>query len=76
VCGGNIGRLRDGDRVTIDAHSRNLEVEVPVADLMQRDIPQAPEVTQTLGRNLFVNARNQVGTADQGGSFLFQGTKP
>lgn len=68
---GNIGRLQDGDVVTIDARKQVLEVDLNESDLKNRELTVIDELPQTLGRNLFANARFQVGDADLGGSILF-----
>ncbi|MDA8371003.1 MAG: phosphogluconate dehydratase [Nocardiopsaceae bacterium] len=63
--GGPLARVRDGDRVRLDAAAGTLEVLVP--DLMERT-PQAPTVDSSTGtgRELFTALRSAVGPAERG----------
>ena len=69
--GGVIGKLRDGDVVTIDAKLQRLSVEVNEQALQARESVSALVEPQTLGRGIFANARAAAGNADLGGSILF-----
>ena len=66
VNSGNIGRIQDGDMITLDANSGSLEI---AADLSQR-----PDYTSTskinpnsYARSLFASMRNQSANAEVGG---------
>lgn len=67
--GGMIGRIRDGDLITLDAGAGSLQV---AADLSARE--DAPPPSQTpatgCGRELFQVLRQHVGSADTGASIL------
>ncbi len=69
--GGMIGRLQDGDMVTIDAPAQILQVDVSDAELSARAASEQPSETLTLGRDMFSKVRAIVSDADQGGSILF-----
>ncbi len=64
---GPVGRLQDGDLITIDALAGTLSTEAPLA---QRDAAPPPAVVSArgLGRELFDGFRNGVGPAEQGAS--------
>jgi phosphogluconate dehydratase len=64
---GPVGRLRDGDLITIDALAGTLSTEAPLAE---RDAAAPPAVASApgLGRELFAGFRNGVGPAEQGAS--------
>ncbi len=66
--GGPIARLRDGDRVRLDAVAGRLEALVEPADWAARDAVTADlsENQHGLGRELFAAFRGVVGAADQG----------
>ena len=70
---GPISRLRDGDRIRIDAEAGVMEAQVDTAEWNAR----APHVADLaanrhgMGRELFALMRAQVGTAEEGGSALF-----
>ena len=69
--GGPIARLRDGDIVRIDAHSR--EITAKVDGLMARP-PGAVDLTRErygAGRELFGHFRGMVGSPDTGASVIF-----
>lgn len=75
--GGLIGKICDGDLITVDAVSGSLELEVSTEELAART--QAV-CTQTghqtgLGREYFQLFRDHVSSADTGASILF-GSKP
>jgi phosphogluconate dehydratase len=65
--GGLIARVRDGDRVRLDATTGTLEV---LADLSARDPALRPETPLTYGRDLFAPFRQLVGPAGEGGSIF------
>lgn len=71
VRGGAIAKLRDGDVITIDAKSQTLSVDLGEQALQAREAVAALAEPQTLGRNIFANARATAGNADLGGSILF-----
>ena len=71
IKGGPIGRLRDGDIITVDAHAGILTVDLDPETLEARTIPSAPANPATVGRGIFANARQHVSGAEQGASFLF-----
>jgi len=71
VKGGAIGRLRDGDIITVDANRDLLNVDVDDAELMQRSPVTLAEEPPTLGRHLFAKARAVVSDADAGAGFIF-----
>ncbi|MBT8422691.1 MAG: phosphogluconate dehydratase, partial [Gammaproteobacteria bacterium] len=68
--GGLIGRLRDGDVVTVDANSDQLSVDVSDAELQAREPAPLASEPPTLGRNLFASARAAVADADAGAGFI------
>ncbi len=63
--GGPIGKLRDGDIVSLDAESGTLTVAVDAAEWEARELAEAPPEEFTLGRNLFAAFR-----ANNSGSLL------
>ena len=65
--GGLIARVRDGDRVRLDATKGTLEV---LADLSARDPAPQPETPLTYGRDIFTPFRQLVGPAGEGGSIF------
>ena len=71
LTGGNIGRIRDGDTVHIDAASGALRVETE-DDLAARDATQLDLADQHvgMGRELFAAFRMQVSGAEAGGSIF------
>ena len=69
--GGMIGRLRDGDLVTVDASQDLLQVELDEAELKQRTPIELADEPPTLGRHLFAKARAAVSDADAGADFIF-----
>jgi phosphogluconate dehydratase len=70
VEGGLIGRLRDGDLITLDGEGGQLEVAVDPAELAARTPATPPPVPRTLGRGLFAAMRAQVTPADAGASLV------
>ena len=69
LCGGLIGKIQDGDIVTLDAVSGSLSVEAP-DDLEARDpiLVEAPQ--QGMGRELFGAFRERAGSAESGASLF------
>ena len=66
--GGMIGRIRDGDLITLDAQAGRLDVHVPAAELAARAVA-APDLSANghgTGRELFANFRRVAGGADEG----------
>lgn len=68
--GGAIGKLRDGDSVTIDAVNSFFGVHVEESVLNQREPLAIRQEPLTLGRNIFANSRLLVSDADQGACIL------
>lgn len=67
--GGVIGKIQDGDIVTIDADSGALELHVDAAVIASRPAPVQPVGHHTgTGRELFATFRRAVGPADRGAS--------
>ncbi|MEM9208292.1 MAG: phosphogluconate dehydratase [Pseudomonadota bacterium] len=72
--GGAIGRIRDGDIVTIDADSGELRVAVDEAGLAARTVAE-PDLSANfsgMGRELFAAFRRCVDTADRGAGIFSQ----
>jgi phosphogluconate dehydratase len=71
LCGGMIGKIRDGDWVTLDAESGILEVAVSAQALAARSayVAQAG-ANRGLGRELFAGFRAACLPADRGGGFF------
>ncbi len=64
--GGLIGKVQDGDPVTLDALAGTLNVDA--ADLDARPSAQPPATAQTgMGRELFTGFRQLAGPAEEGG---------
>ncbi len=72
---GPLGRIRDGDIITLDANKGTLRVALSESELAAREPATPPDADQvTVGRNLFSAARDQVSNAEEGASFLFATT--
>ena len=69
IRGGNIGRIANGDLVTIDATKGEITVS---ADLNTRPLPPSDQSQAGTGRELFEVFRNQVSSASLGAS-IFSG---
>lgn len=72
LCGGPIARLRDGDRVRLDAIAGTLAVLVDEAEWNAR-VPATADLAahqSGLGRELFQRFRDVVGPADGGASIF------
>jgi len=65
--GGAIGRLRDGDVVTLDAGAGVLRVDAP---LEERVVCAPQDDAFGMGREMFSAFRDRVGPADTGGSIF------
>ncbi|MGQ9371012.1 phosphogluconate dehydratase [Azospirillum sp. ST 5-10] len=72
AAGGPIARLRDGDRVRLDATAGRLEVLVDAEALAARPAAEADLSANEhgIGRELFAVFRRTVGTADTGASVV------
>ena len=71
--GGPLGRVRDGDLVTVDAEPGLLELDVPDAEFERRETTgRAPHDVEWAGtgRELFAGFRAIVGTAETGASVI------
>ncbi|MGB5324454.1 MAG: phosphogluconate dehydratase [Pseudomonadales bacterium] len=68
--GGMIGKLRDGDVITVDANKGLMNVDATDSELAKRDQAVIPKFSQTLGRNLFTSERLHVGAEEAGASFI------
>jgi phosphogluconate dehydratase len=71
--GGLLGKVRDGDMITLDTWTGSLDVHVDPAELAGRpdngSVPSPDEWTGT-GRELFAAFRDAVGPADRGASLF------
>ena len=64
INGGAIGRIRDGDMITLDANTGTLEV---AADLSQRPDTNANTFEGGFGRELFADMWEKAASAEAGG---------
>ena len=73
VAGGNIGRIRDGDLIVMDAANRRLDLLVEESELAGRPLAETDLSPSHIGfgRQLFAPLRQHLSGADQGGSSLF-----
>jgi phosphogluconate dehydratase len=71
--GGVVGRIRDGDVVTIDAAAGTLTVEADGEDVAAREAPDFDLAASHsgLGRELFATFRTRVTGAERGASSLY-----
>jgi len=70
LLGGPLGRVRDGDMITVDAHSGLLAVDDGVLD--DREVAGAPPGEgEGVGRELFALFRSAVSTPEEGACVLF-----
>ena len=71
--GGMIGRIRDGDEITLDARLGQLSVNISDAELQARTHSSVVEPSQQygLGRELFDGFRARVSGAEQGAMSIF-----
>ena len=71
--GGPLAQLRTGDMVTLDSEAGILTVEADNFDTRSPDAPPAQAAHIGLGRDLFAPLRQNVGSAETGGSIFFTG---
>jgi phosphogluconate dehydratase len=69
--GGPLARVRDGDVIRLDAAAGRLEVLVPEAEWLAREVAVMPEALRAanglgMGRELFAGMRRSALTAEQG----------
>ena len=64
MSGGGIGRIKDGDMITLDATTGRLSVD---AELDAREASAAPAAVGAFGRELFADMRDHAAPAEQGG---------
>lgn len=69
--GGIIGKLRDGDIVSIDATTSIVKVDLSDKELGAREMMVAKPEPQSLGRHLFENMRASFSAAEKGASVFF-----
>ncbi|MEL0204003.1 MAG: phosphogluconate dehydratase [Halieaceae bacterium] len=69
--GGAIGRIQDGDIISLSVASGELAVRVDDATLMARPHPETPNAIGTVGRGLFQVSRGSVTDAEHGACTLF-----
>jgi phosphogluconate dehydratase len=67
--GGSIGKLRDGDLITIDAVSGSMSVAASIEERSPAYVADSEHV-EGMGRELFAGFRSQVSTAESGGSIF------
>jgi phosphogluconate dehydratase len=72
IAGGNIGKIRNGDIVRLDAVAGTLDVKLDDAVLTARECASVDNASHHvgLGRELFGNFRLAVGAADRGASIF------
>ena len=70
--GGNLGKVRDGDLVTIDATAGVMEVDVSEPELAARPPagPGSQDRSHGMGRELFEVFRTHVGDTEEGATVL------
>jgi len=68
--GGNIAKIRDGDRILLDATAGTLDLLISAEELEQREVAQKTnfDCQYGLGRELFDNFRKNVSSAEFGAS--------
>jgi len=71
--GGPLAQIRTGDLVTLDSEAGTLSVEADNFDTRSPDPAPAQAAHIGLGRDLFAPLRQQVGSAETGGSIFFTG---
>ncbi len=69
VCGGIIAKIRDGDRITVDAVNGVLSV-ADYGDIESREAVVRVAPQQGMGRELFTAFRERAGTAESGASLF------
>jgi phosphogluconate dehydratase len=70
IDGGLIGKLRDGDIVTVDGVNGTLSADVSDNELATRTAAVAPPPSPTLGRGMMSSWRKLAGRADEGASIV------
>jgi phosphogluconate dehydratase len=70
--GGAIGRIQDGDMISLDVAVGELRVAVDEQILADRPHPDTPMARNTVGRGLFKFSREVVTDAESGGCTLFE----
>lgn len=74
--GGLLAKLRDGDRLRVDAVARRLELVGDLEEVARRIAVAAPKGNDRgTGRELFASLRRQMSSAESGASILFE-TRP
>ncbi|SEK27501.1 6-phosphogluconate dehydratase [Sphingomonas palmae] len=71
--GGNIGLIRDGDVVRVDAVAGTLDMLVDAETLAARERPAPPPAPSGMGRELFGMFRGQADEAEKGASAMLAG---
>ncbi len=71
--GGNIGLIRDGDMVRVDAVAGTLDMLVDAQTLNARERPTQPPAPSGMGRELFGMFRAQADEAERGASAMRAG---
>ena len=71
LAGGELGKIRDGDIIRLDAEKGTLNALVDEEEWASRELLQVHKETQPylMGRQLFSNARATVSSAETGASF-------
>jgi phosphogluconate dehydratase len=65
--GGDIGRIRDGDPVVLDAEAGQLDVDVPAAEWAARSVtPMTGGAQSGIGREMFAGFRAMASDAETG----------
>ena len=72
-CGGMLAKVRDGDRIRMDAHNSVLELMVEKKELEARDyaVPDLKGHRFGLGRQIFAPLRKDLLGAEEGASSIF-----
>ena len=73
LLGGAIGRIRDGDRIRVDAVAGTLDALVDPVEWAERPIAAAPPPAQGMGRELFGMFRGLADEAEKGASAVLAG---
>ncbi|MEL0193401.1 MAG: phosphogluconate dehydratase, partial [Halieaceae bacterium] len=68
---GPIARLESGDIIELDAHNGTLTVDLSEQELTDRASASRLQPGSTVGRSFFKLARQAIGDAESGASFLF-----
>jgi phosphogluconate dehydratase len=73
LAGGLLGKVREGDMITLDAQNSTLSTEVPEAEMAEREQAQINlDASHTgLGRELFGWLRRSASTPEEGASFFW-----